>query len=61
MKVELEVDSEPRVVAEPADFARALSADPIARTRGVQKLCHCPRVQFINSIRRRLGPPASRG
>jgi hypothetical protein len=23
--------------------------------RGVQKLCQCPRVQFINSIRRRLG------
>jgi hypothetical protein len=29
--VELEFDPEPRVVAEPADFARALSADPIAR------------------------------
>jgi hypothetical protein len=32
VEVELELDSEPRVVAEPADFARALSADPIART-----------------------------
>jgi hypothetical protein len=31
-EVELEFDPEPRVVAEPADFARALSADPIART-----------------------------
>jgi hypothetical protein len=31
VEVELEFDPEPRVVAEPADFARALSADPIAR------------------------------
>jgi Bacteriocin-protection, YdeI or OmpD-Associated/Domain of unknown function (DUF1905) len=29
--VELELDLEPRVVVEPADFARALRADPIAR------------------------------
>jgi Domain of unknown function (DUF1905)/Bacteriocin-protection, YdeI or OmpD-Associated len=32
VEVELEFDPEPRVVAEPADFARALSADPVART-----------------------------
>ncbi len=32
VEVELEFDPEPRLVAEPADFARALSADPIART-----------------------------
>jgi uncharacterized protein YdeI (YjbR/CyaY-like superfamily) len=31
VEVELEFDPEPRVVTEPADFARALSADPIAR------------------------------
>jgi uncharacterized protein YdeI (YjbR/CyaY-like superfamily) len=31
VEVELEFDREPRVVAEPADFARALGADPIAR------------------------------
>jgi uncharacterized protein YdeI (YjbR/CyaY-like superfamily) len=29
--VELELDTEPRVVVEPADFARALDADPVAR------------------------------
>jgi uncharacterized protein YdeI (YjbR/CyaY-like superfamily) len=29
--VELELDAEPRVIAEPADFARALDADPVAR------------------------------
>ena len=32
VEVELEFDPEPRLVVEPADFARALSADPIART-----------------------------
>ena len=32
VEVELEIDAEPRVVAEPADFARALDADPAART-----------------------------
>ena len=32
VEVELELDTEPRVVAEPADFARALDADPAART-----------------------------
>ncbi len=32
VEVDVELDTEPRAVAEPADFARALSADPIART-----------------------------
>jgi len=32
VEVEVEIDAEPRVVAEPADFARALDADPAART-----------------------------
>jgi antitoxin component of MazEF toxin-antitoxin module len=31
-EVEVEIDAGPRVVAEPADFARALDADPDART-----------------------------
>ena len=30
-EVEVEIDAEPRVVAEPADFVRALDADPVAR------------------------------
>ena len=33
--------------------ARPVTADELAR--GVQKLCQYPQVQFINSIRRRLG------
>ncbi|GAA3466432.1 YdeI/OmpD-associated family protein [Nonomuraea roseola] len=32
IEVELELDIEPRVVVEPADFARALDDDPAART-----------------------------
>jgi hypothetical protein len=32
VEVEVEIDAEPGVVAEPADFARALDADPVART-----------------------------
>jgi hypothetical protein len=32
VEVELEFDPDPRAVAEPTDFARALDADPIART-----------------------------
>ncbi|MFF5714544.1 YdeI/OmpD-associated family protein [Streptomyces sp. NPDC012756] len=31
VEVELEIDTEPRVVVEPADFARALDDDPAAR------------------------------
>jgi hypothetical protein len=32
VEVEVEIDAEPRVVVEPADFARALDADAVART-----------------------------
>jgi antitoxin component of MazEF toxin-antitoxin module len=32
VEVEVEIDTEPRVVVEPADFASALDADPVART-----------------------------
>jgi hypothetical protein len=31
VEVEVELDTEPRVVVEPADFARALDDDPVAR------------------------------
>jgi Bacteriocin-protection, YdeI or OmpD-Associated/Domain of unknown function (DUF1905) len=32
VEVQVEIDAERRVVAEPADFTRALDADPVART-----------------------------
>jgi hypothetical protein len=31
VEVDVELDTEPRVVVEPVDFARALDADPVAR------------------------------
>src|SRR5512132_2945157 len=31
VEVDVEFDAEPRVVVEPADFARALDADPVSR------------------------------
>jgi hypothetical protein len=31
VEVDLELDAEPRAITEPADFARALGADPVAR------------------------------
>src|SRR5262249_7712811 len=31
VEVDMEIDSEPRMVVEPEDFARALDADPVAR------------------------------
>jgi len=31
VEVDVALDTEPRVVAEPADFARVLNADPVAR------------------------------
>jgi Bacteriocin-protection, YdeI or OmpD-Associated/Domain of unknown function (DUF1905) len=31
VEVDVELDAEPRVVVEPADFARALDSDPVAR------------------------------
>ncbi|WP_433733294.1 YdeI/OmpD-associated family protein [Nocardia sp. CA-129566] len=32
VEVEVEVDTQPRIVVEPPDFARALDDDPVART-----------------------------
>jgi Bacteriocin-protection, YdeI or OmpD-Associated/Domain of unknown function (DUF1905) len=32
VEIDLELDAEPRIVVEPQDFARALDADPIARS-----------------------------
>jgi hypothetical protein len=37
VKVDVEFDPEPRVVAEPADLARALDADPFSACSGRQK------------------------
>jgi hypothetical protein len=49
VEVEREFDPEPRVVAEPADFARALSADPIART-AYDRLPDGPKREHVGAI-----------
>jgi Bacteriocin-protection, YdeI or OmpD-Associated/Domain of unknown function (DUF1905) len=49
IEVEVEVDAEPPVVVEPADFARALDADPVARA-AYDRLAHTHRRQHVRAI-----------
>jgi uncharacterized protein YdeI (YjbR/CyaY-like superfamily) len=49
VEVELEFDPEPRVVTEPADFARALGADPIARA-AYERLPHGRKREHVRVI-----------
>jgi Bacteriocin-protection, YdeI or OmpD-Associated/Domain of unknown function (DUF1905) len=49
VEVEVELDAEPRVVAEPADFARALDADPAVRT-AYDRLSYSHKRQHVHAI-----------
>jgi hypothetical protein len=49
VEVEVEIDAEPRVVVEPADFARALDADPVART-AYDRLSYSHRREHVLAI-----------
>jgi hypothetical protein len=49
VEVELELDTEPRVVVEPADFARALDADSVART-AYDRLSYSHKRQHVHAI-----------
>jgi uncharacterized protein YdeI (YjbR/CyaY-like superfamily) len=49
VEVEVEIDAEPRVVVEPADFARALDADPVART-AYDRLSYSRRREHVLAI-----------
>jgi bifunctional DNA-binding transcriptional regulator/antitoxin component of YhaV-PrlF toxin-antitoxin module len=49
VEVEVEIDAEPRVVVEPADFARALNADPVART-AYDRLAYGHKLQHVRAI-----------
>jgi hypothetical protein len=53
--VEVELDAEPRVVAEPADFARALDADPVART-AYDRLSYSRKREHVLAIERAKKP-----
>jgi hypothetical protein len=47
--VDVELDTEPRVVVEPADFARVLDADPVART-AYERLAYGRKLQYVRAI-----------
>ncbi len=47
--VDVELDVEPRVVVEPADFARALDADPVARA-AYGRLPYGQKLQHVRAI-----------
>lgn len=49
VEVDVEFDPEPRVVAEPADFARALDADPLARA-AYNRLPYGLKLQHVRAI-----------
>ncbi|GAA4238703.1 hypothetical protein GCM10022254_55740 [Actinomadura meridiana] len=49
VEVELELDTEPRVVVEPPDFARALDADPTARA-AYDALTHSRKREHVRAI-----------
>jgi hypothetical protein len=47
--VDVELDTELRVVVEPADFARVLDADPVART-AYELLAYGRKLQYVRAI-----------
>src|SRR5262245_41953087 len=49
VEVEVEVDVASRVVVEPADFARALDADPVARAN-YDRLAHTHKRRHVHAI-----------
>ena len=49
VEVDVEFDPEPRVVAEPADFTRALDADPLARA-AYNRLPYGLKLQHVRAI-----------
>ena len=49
VEVEVEIDAEPRVVVEPADFAVALDADPVART-AYDRLSYSRKREHVRAI-----------
>ncbi|MFB7719898.1 YdeI/OmpD-associated family protein [Nocardia sp. NPDC056100] len=49
IEVEVELDTEPRVVVEPEDFTAALDADPVARA-AYDSLSHSRKREHVHSI-----------
>jgi Bacteriocin-protection, YdeI or OmpD-Associated/Domain of unknown function (DUF1905) len=59
VEVEVEFDPEPRAVAEPADFARALDADPLARA-AYNRLPYGLKLQRVRAIESAKKPETRR-
>ncbi|MDK9500567.1 YdeI/OmpD-associated family protein [Streptomyces katrae] len=59
VEVELELDTEPRVVVEPADFARALDADPAARA-AYDNLAYSRKREHVRAIESAKKPETRR-
>ncbi|GIH02278.1 hypothetical protein Rhe02_03450 [Rhizocola hellebori] len=55
VEVEIELDTEPRVVIEPPDFARALDADPVARA-AYDRLAYSHKREHVSAIERAKKP-----
>jgi hypothetical protein len=55
VEVEVELDTEPRVVVEPADFAHALDTNPLARA-AYDRLSHSRKRQQVLAIERAKKP-----
>ena len=49
VEVDVELDTKPRVVVEPADLTRALNADPVART-AYDRLSYGHKLQHVRAI-----------
>lgn len=59
VEVELELDTEPRVVVEPEDFARALDDDPVARA-AYDKLAYSHKREHVRAIESAKKPETRR-
>ncbi|MEV6427083.1 YdeI/OmpD-associated family protein [Nocardia sp. NPDC051463] len=59
VEVEVEVDTQPRVVVEPPDFARALDEDPVARA-AYDNLAHSRKREHVHAIESAKKPDTRR-
>jgi Domain of unknown function (DUF1905)/Bacteriocin-protection, YdeI or OmpD-Associated len=59
VEVEVESDPEPRIVAEPADLARALDADPLARA-ACDRLPYGLKLQHVRAVESAKKPETRR-
>ncbi|MFD7259137.1 YdeI/OmpD-associated family protein [Streptomyces sp. NPDC059874] len=59
VEVDVELDTQPRVVVEPPDFARALDDDPVARA-AYDNLAHSRRQEHVRAIESAKRPDTRR-